>query len=395
MRVLFVADGRSPIALNWIAYLVDQEYEVHLASTYYCRPDLELASINFVPVAFSQAKARDSKVEESYERRGFFWSSTFVNLRTSVRRYLAPLTISSAGKKLSSLIEQIQPDFVHAMRIPYEGMLAAKALGDKSEPPLLVSVWGNDFTLHAGATSRMSSLTRQVLRRADGLHTDCQRDLRLAYIWGYPEDRPAVVLPGNGGVQTEWFYPPDEEFHANSYKVINPRGFRSYIRNDTFFKAIPIVLANYPSTRFVCPNMAGETQAHRWIEELSIGPAVELLPQMTRTEMAKIFRSAIVAVSPSIHDGTPNTLLEAMACGCFPIAGDLESLREWIEPGINGFLVDPTDPLALGEAILTALDQPELRKKALQRNLELIENRANYTMVMESALKFYQSFLRD
>lgn len=395
MRVLFVADGRSPIALNWIAYFVDQGYEVHLASTYHCKPDLELASVNFVPVAFSQMRARDSKVEQGYPRRGFIWSSTFVNLRTSVRRYLAPLTISSAGKKLSDLIEQIQPDFVHAMRIPYEGMLAAKALAEKFEPPLLVSVWGNDFTLHAGATSWMSSLTRQALRRADGLHTDCQRDLRLAYRWGYPEDRSAIVLPGNGGVQTEWFYPPDEEIRANGYKVINPRGIRSYIRNDTFFKAIPMVLANHPDTRFVCPNMAGEILAHRWIEELRIGSAMDLLPQMTRPEMAKIFRSAVVAVSPSIHDGTPNTLLEAMACGCFPIAGDLESLREWIESGINGFLVDPTDPIALGEAILAALDQPELREKARQRNLELIENRANYTTVMESALKFYRSFLRD
>jgi glycosyltransferase involved in cell wall biosynthesis len=395
MRLLFVADGRSPIALNWMAYFVDQGYEVHLASTYSSDPNLDLASVNFVSVAFSRVKTSNFEDETGYPLGGFFWSSSFVNVRTSLRRYLAPFTLSSASQNLWGLIEKIHPDIVHAMRIPYEGMLAAKALLDKPELPLLISVWGNDFTLHANATSQMASLTRQVLKRADGLHTDCQRDLRLAHQWGYSEDRPAVVLPGNGGVQIEWFYPSEEEFKTNGYKVVNPRGFRSYIRNDTFFNAIPIVLAEHPDTMFVCPDMAGETQAQRWISELKIGSAVDLLPKVPRSEMAKIFRSAVVAVSPSVHDGIPNTLLEAMACGCFPIAGDLESLREWIEPGINGLLVDPTDPNALGEAINTVLDQPVLRKKAFRRNQELIEKRARYAKVMESALTFYRSFLND
>lgn len=44
--------------------------------------------------------------------------------------------------------------------------------------------------------------------------------------------------------------------------------------------------------------------------------------------MAYLFRLADVTVSLSEDDGTPNTLLEAVACGCFPIAGDIESVRE-------------------------------------------------------------------
>ena len=55
MRILFVADGRSPIALNWIRYFVDCGDEVHLASTFPCRPELALASLSIVPVAFSQS----------------------------------------------------------------------------------------------------------------------------------------------------------------------------------------------------------------------------------------------------------------------------------------------------------------------------------------------------
>jgi glycosyltransferase involved in cell wall biosynthesis len=107
--------------------------------------------------------------------------------------------------------------------------------------------------------------------------------------------------------------------------------------------------------------------------------------------MAELFRRSQVAVSPSTHDGTPNTLLEAMACGCFPVAGDLESLREWITPGANGLLVAPGDPRALADAVLLALEQPALRQRAREHNRQLIAEKADYHQVMRKAESFYSS----
>jgi glycosyltransferase involved in cell wall biosynthesis len=107
--------------------------------------------------------------------------------------------------------------------------------------------------------------------------------------------------------------------------------------------------------------------------------------------MAELFRRCQVAVSPSTHDGTPNTLLEAMACGCTPVAGDIESLREWINPGENGLLVDPRDPRLLAEAILRALRDPGLRLRAWEINTRLVAERAEYGRVMSEAERFYSS----
>ena len=48
--------------------------------------------------------------------------------------------------------------------------------------------------------------------RADGLHVDCRRDLGLAQRWGFPATRPSLIIPTNGGVQTQLFRPtPPEE----------------------------------------------------------------------------------------------------------------------------------------------------------------------------------------
>jgi glycosyltransferase involved in cell wall biosynthesis len=102
-----------------------------------------------------------------------------------------------------------------------------------------------------------------------------------------------------------------------------------------------------------------------------------------------------VYVSPSSHDGTPNTLLEAMSCRCFPIAGDIASLREWIDPGINGFLVNPHDPEALASAILKALESPNLRREAAQHNTTLIQSRAARRTVLPKIENFYNKYVQS
>jgi glycosyltransferase involved in cell wall biosynthesis len=377
MRLLFVADGRSPIALNWIQHFIERGDEVYLASTFPCSVDPGLRGLEITPVAFSGTKRRAGRV-----------SSKTMGLRSAVRHLLGPLTIPRASQRLRSFIERVKPDVVHAMRIPYEGMLAADAY---TGAPLLISVWGNDFTLHASSTSMMQHYTHWSMKVADALHTDCQRDLRLAKQWGFDPSRPSLVLPGNGGVRSENFHPALGAVEEPI--VINPRGFRSYVRNDVFFQAIPLVLSKRPDARFICVAMAGEPQALHWIDRYHIGHAVELLPAVPYAQMGDVFRRAQVVVSPSVHDGTPNSLLEGIACGCFPVAGDLESIREWITNGKNGVLADASHPEDLANAILEGLDNKNLRGQAAGLNQKLITRRADYSQGMQQVVRFYANLI--
>lgn len=398
MKILFVVDGRSPIALNWIRYFTENKHAVHLASIFPCRPDFDLASLNIIPVAFSGAVVSGGQDKTGAGLKNRLLKAVATpKIRTWLRQRFVPRSLPKAAAQLGLLISELQPDVVHAMRIPYEGMLAALACSKLSKPsfPLLVSIWGNDFTLHAPATRQMTKLTRFTMEHADGLHTDCYRDQSLAKDWGFNPSKPAVVLPGGGGIQLNIFRLPTqtERSQTTAQVVINPRGLRAYVRNDTFFKAVPLVLAKNPQVRFVCPTMAGAPEAERWVNEFGIRHAVTLLPQQSRTEMADLFGQAQVVVSPSTHDGTPNTLLEALACGCFPVVGDIEPLREWITQGKNGFLVDPTDPQALANAMINALQNTELRAQAQKFNSRLITERAEYQHSMEQAEDFYQSLI--
>jgi glycosyltransferase involved in cell wall biosynthesis len=271
-----------------------------------------------------------------------------------------------------------------------------------SDVPLLVSVWGNDFTLHAGASPGMRRWTRRCMGRADGLHVDCRRDLQLAQTWGFEPARPSLIIPTNGGVQTHIFRPtpPEELPQASDLRlrlarlgmrpiVVQPRGFRLYVRNDTFFRSIPEIIRQVPDVHFLCPGMQGEAEAGKWLRRLGIESAVSLLPGLTLSEMAAVFQRSLVAVSPTTHDGTPNTLLEAMACGVLPVAGDLASLREWIEPGRNGLLIDPFDAAALAGAVVEGLRSTMLRRQAAEINRRIVLERADYPKCMQEAQQLY------
>ena len=132
MRILFVADGRSPNALNWIDHWVKRGDDVHLVSTFACAPIPGIASLRFLSVAFSGLKKAGTGVASRGSSRG-----RWVSLRTTARQWLGPLTLGKAARDLSGILEEVRPDLVHALRIPYEGMLAVMA---NPEAPLLASV---------------------------------------------------------------------------------------------------------------------------------------------------------------------------------------------------------------------------------------------------------------
>jgi len=378
MRLLFVVDARSPIAMNWIRHFVERgEDEIYIASTFAANLDVSIKRLEVIPVAFSSVKKPGQRPGTG--------SSRTLGLRTKIRQWFGPLTIRRAAPRLRAFIEEVKPDLVHAMRIPYEGMLAADAC---TGVPLIVSIWGNDFTLHGPSTPIMRHYTRWSMEVADALHADCHRDIRLAHEWGFENKKPDFVAPGNGGIRTDVFYPL--EMPVGEPVILNPRGIRQYVRNDSFFQAIPLVLKKHPNAKFICTSMAGEGQAIQWTKELKIEHAVELLPPMPNTEMANVYRRAQILVSPSIHDGTPNTLLESMACGCFPTAGDLESIREWITPNENGLLFDSTNSQSITDAIIHAIENKSLREKAAGLNQEIIATRAEYESNMVRVEEFYK-----
>ena len=250
---------------------------------------------------------------------------------------------------------------------------------------MIISTWGNDFTLHAPSTPRMRALTRKSMKRASALLSDTRIDVSRAAEWGFDPHKPSLVVPGNGGIDLRELNNAISGVAKSPYRPFSihadcaPMSALTPFLNPSrlFFKALP-------DTQFLCTSMAGQPEAEQWVNALGIEENVQLLPLLTQEELWREFARAHVSVSISSHDGTPNTLLEAMAAGCLPICGDLPSIREWITPGENGLLVNPQDPKALADAILLGLTSPQLQSSSARLNSRIIEDRADVETIRVS-----------
>lgn len=402
LHILLVADGRSPTTLSWIRTLQALEFTVSLVSTYPCKEPGDLDFFSVLPVAFgqfaSQTPSANPGQKQSFKTRLKKVINKRPGLFSAMRYCLGPISVNIRKRQFVKLFDLVHPDLVHALRIPYEGMLASST---PQGIPLVISTWGNDLTLHAGKTLSMTQLTRACLFRADGLMSDTRRDILLAKEWGFDKRKPSLHVPGSGGLDLDAI----NSTNAGSFDLqkiglepgqllaINSRGYRpGSVHQDVFIKAVNLVRDKLPGLKFVCPGLAGG-EASGWVEQCGIRDQVIILPLLSQSELWALNKQCILYISPSSHDGTPNSLLEAMACGCFPIAGDIPSMREWITPGENGLLVDPQDPQALADAILLAASSPGFREQAARFNRYLVITQASRTATMPGIRKFYLDLL--
>lgn len=94
---------------------------------------------------------------------------------------------------------------------------------------------------------------------------------------------------------------------------------------------------------------------------------------------------------PSLHEGLPYTLLEAMALGTPIIASRVGGLAEVLRDGVTALLVPPGDATALARAIVGLHDDPELRRR-LGENAQRLQQ-AHYSL--EAMAERYLSVYRE
>ena len=104
------------------------------------------------------------------------------------------------------------------------------------------------------------------------------------------------------------------------------------------------------------------------------------------------FRNADVLVLPSLSEGFPVTILEAMASGLPVIATRVGGVPEIIENNVNGYLVETENPQEIAEALLTLLRDEQLRKCISGNNRKKAEN-YQWDKVAATLEEIYQNTL--
>ena len=134
----------------------------------------------------------------------------------------------------------------------------------------------------------------------------------------------------------------------------------------------------------------------RLIQRLGLGDAVEFVSGVATERIVELYAHAEVAVVPSLYEGFSLPAAEAMTCGVPVVATTGGAIPEVVgRDGETGLLVPPDDPSALAGALLTVLDDPDLRARLGAAGRERALGRFTWRATAEATADHYRALLEE
>jgi glycosyltransferase involved in cell wall biosynthesis len=186
----------------------------------------------------------------------------------------------------------------------------------------------------------VSENLRESLIRDHGIAPE-----RITKIYnGIELDRYRPSLECQGSFRTECLVGKDDFLVGSVGRLVYEKGY------EFLLKATPLILASCPRAKIV---IVGDGPLKSKLRNLTreLGIVESCLFVGFREDIANILSSLDVFVLPSIMEGLPIVILEAMAMAKPIVASDIDGIREQVENGRTGILIPPREPQALAEGI--------------------------------------------
>jgi glycosyltransferase involved in cell wall biosynthesis len=303
---------------------------------------------------------------------------------------------------LRRVIRDVKPDLIQAGPIQRCAFLVALA-GFK---PLVSMSWGYDLLQDARRGPAWEWATRYTLARSAALVCDCDTIRQIAVSYGMSGER-IVAFPW--GIDLDHFAPCEKPAPSNApgapFDLLSTRGWEPIYGVDVIGRAFVKVAARRPELRLTMLGNGSQSGALRQILSQGVmtgpqpglqteAPAAShqvLFPgQVGYADLPRYYHAADLYVSASHSDGTSISLLEAMACGRPALVSDIPGNREWVKPGVNGWLFQDGEAEALAQAILHAVENrprlPEMGRAARQ----IAERRADWNKNFPQLYRAYE-----
>lgn len=207
----------------------------------------------------------------------------------------------------------------------------------------------------------------------------------------------ARVVPLLIGVDTDRFAPLEKP--ARPVRVVCTRAFKPVYDNERLIDALRLMGDSAGDLTMTFTSAGPLLDRVRAAARDRLSPAmcdrVRFLGGVSDDVLRETVQQSHIYVSMSLSDGTSTSLLEAMACGVFPIVSDIPQNREWIDPATgNGLLVPVGRPEALAEALGRAIADPTMRDRAAGPNRARVVERACSRTSMKQLSEILESVVR-
>lgn len=312
-------------------------------------------------------------------------------------------------RKLRSFVREKQPDLIHTML--FRADQVGRVAGAVSKIPVVSSFVGLRYDPIRFSTcptrSRWKSSLQQTLdwltaRTVTRFHavSHAVRDSNCRHL-RVSGAKVAIIPRGRSLAQTVDTQPSTM---GELRRSLGLEGARPLLLNvgrlsaekgqADLIRAMARLTASLPSARMA---VAGEGTLKKELADLTrrlaLDPYVSFLGY--RRDIPDLLRACDVFVFPSLHEGLPGAVIEAMMAGRAIVASNIPEVAELIQDGESGLLVPPRNPLRLAEAILRVAADSEFAARLGANARRVACQRYDIDIVVRQMEAFYDCVLTD
>lgn len=192
--------------------------------------------------------------------------------------------------------------------------------------------------------------------------------------------------PGDG---TRRLLPKDRLNIVFSGRVVYRKGI------DVLLKAFKQILSCHPETHLHILGSsklqigdAFEEELRGFVRDNQLEASITFHGDVDNVE--DYLKEADIFAFPSRHEGLPNALLEAMACGLPVVATSIGGVVDIVKDGINGILVKPDDVNSFNKALGRLIDSPDLRKNLGTAARRIVEEFYSLEAIAQRYIELYK-----
>jgi glycosyltransferase involved in cell wall biosynthesis len=287
-------------------------------------------------------------------------------------------------------LKRIKPDILQVHSAGIHGILAAFS----GFHPFVLTAYGSDILI-APKSPIVRPFIKFVLKKADLITCDAEHMKKAMIKLGAEKEKIKIIY---FGVDTKKFAPGEKNKEIkNKLKlsggpvIISLRNFYPVYDIESFIKAIPIIIKDFPKANFIIVGHGPEeNKLKKTASDLDVSERVGFIGEVNQDEIPDFLRISDVYASTALSDaGIASSTAEAMACGLPVVITDFGENSQWVKNGKSGFLIPLKNPEALAEKIIYLLKSKELREKMGQCGRKIIKEKNDYYKEMNKVENIY------
>jgi glycosyltransferase involved in cell wall biosynthesis len=395
-KILFIGPGESSHTHAWIDLLNGADFNVRLFSLPQGSPPSDWPIKTYL--------TEYGQTDNDPSNRFYIFASG--KLKRVAKRGAAALLRQpwSSGPVIESwlakIIRQWKPDIIHTFGMESGGELyfdVRRKYGlDGIGKWILQTRGGSDLALRH-LNPELRPRIAEVLRSCDLLVSDNQQNFRIAREMGVREEQLASIapVPGTGGIDVDALAARRLEPPSQSRLILWPKAYECpWSKALPVFEALKICAGQIQPFEIHILATIPETRAWYLALPAAIREHCHIDGRVPRDRVFELMTRARVMLAPSLVDGVPNSLYEAMAAGALPIVSPLETIQPVVENERNVLFARNLYPNEIAAALHRAMTDDQLVDSIAAQNLPLVRRIADRTGIRNRVISFYNEVAR-